>query len=159
MKIAPTIIALLLLALGATAQAQNIEQLKEKAEQGDPEAQNLLGNAYYDGIGVPENYAQAVYWYRKASMQGHAQAQWNIGHSYFLGEGVPEDLGWAYSWFILAKATGGLDEEHTELTDKVLDVLKDLFTHTQIKQAQQIATQLHEEIQANIQANTTTNQP
>ncbi|MCY4232592.1 MAG: tetratricopeptide repeat protein [Bacteroidetes bacterium] len=155
MKIAPTLIALTLLALGATnAQGQYIEQLKEKAEQGDPKAQYTLGEAYRDGRGVIENYTQALHWYRKASMQGHPAAQVELGLAYALGRGVDQDDQEAYAWMILVKATGELNQEGVEHLDGFLEFLRDNYlTPDQLAKAQQRASELHEQIQANTATN------
>ena len=50
-------------------------ELRELAEKGDPIAQTNFGNMYADGIGVPQNYAEAIRWFRKAAAQGHARAK------------------------------------------------------------------------------------
>ncbi len=42
------------------------------AKQGDANAQNNLGFMYYKGHGVPQDYAEAVKWFRKAAEQGNA---------------------------------------------------------------------------------------
>ena len=44
----------------------------ELAEQGDADMQALLGLAYREGIGVPQDYAEAAKWYRLAAEQGNA---------------------------------------------------------------------------------------
>jgi len=54
------------------------------AEQGDPRAQNALGDLYGTGkVRVSQNrdegYAEAVKWYRKAAEQGLAAAQSSLG--------------------------------------------------------------------------------
>ncbi len=54
------------------------------ADQGDADAQLNLGFMYDHGEGVPQNYAEAVRWYRMAADQGNAIAQHNLGHSTFL---------------------------------------------------------------------------
>ena len=41
--------------------------LRPLAEQGDVAAQASLGAMYANGDGVPQDYAQAVVWYRKAA--------------------------------------------------------------------------------------------
>ena len=41
--------------------------------------------------GVPQNYAEAVKWYRLAADQGDASAQFNLGVMYDKGQGVPQD--------------------------------------------------------------------
>ena len=38
-----------------------------------------LGGMYDNGHGVPQDYAQALTWYRKAADQGYAAAQFNLG--------------------------------------------------------------------------------
>jgi len=50
-------------------------ELRELAEKGDPAAQTKVGNMYADGVGVPQSYAEAIRWFRKAAAQGHGQAK------------------------------------------------------------------------------------
>jgi hypothetical protein len=57
---------------------------------------------YRDGQGVPQDYAQAAFWYRKAAEQGDAPAQVCLGLLYYEGRGVPPDYAQAYFWFYLA---------------------------------------------------------
>ena len=61
------------------------------AEQGHADAQFLLGFIYAFGVGVPEDYQEAVRLYRLAVEQGHADAQYNLGGMYVLGKGVLQD--------------------------------------------------------------------
>ena len=85
--------------------------------QGDPVdaiAQNNLGNRYYAGQGVAQDYALAVYWYRKAADQGDAPAQLNLGNLYEAGQGVAQDYFQAVYWFRKA-ADQGLAEGQTNL--------------------------------------------
>ena len=74
-------------------------------------AQINLGLMYASGIGVSEDDAEAVKWYRKAAEQGHASAQNNLGHKYVYGEGAPVDYVEAYAWFNIAAAQGHEDAE------------------------------------------------
>ena len=53
--------------------------LKITAEQGDPEAQNMLGSMYECGSGTPIDETSAGEWYRKAALQGYLKAQGNLG--------------------------------------------------------------------------------
>jgi TPR repeat protein len=70
----------------ATAQtAQDIADLKVKAESGDAKAQFQLGRDYVLGDGVPQDFAQASLWYRRAADQGFAEAQSSLGSAYRLG--------------------------------------------------------------------------
>jgi len=55
---------------------------------------------------VPQDYAEAVKWYRLAAEAGLNAAQNNIGQMYYAGHGVPQDNVLAHMWFNLA-AVGG----------------------------------------------------
>ncbi len=57
---------------------------------------------YYNGLGVPQDDAEAVKLYRKAADQGDAVAQNNIGFMYDNGLGVPQDYSQAQMWYNLA---------------------------------------------------------
>jgi hypothetical protein len=59
---------------------------------------------YYKGHGVPQDYAAAVSWYRKAADQGDANAQGNLGVMYAKGQGVPQDYVQAHKWLNLGSA-------------------------------------------------------
>ena len=71
------------------AAVKEFEAYKAKAEQGDAEAQNMVGRCYTSRIGVERDYVEAVAWYRKAAEQGLAVAQYNLGLCYDKGTGVP----------------------------------------------------------------------
>jgi TPR repeat protein len=73
------------------------------AEQGDVNAQWVLGFMYLNGEGIPQNYKQAAYWLTKAAEQGLALAQTNLGLMYAKGgEGVPQDHKKALEWLTKA---------------------------------------------------------
>jgi hypothetical protein len=63
------------------------------------EAQCMMGVMYHVGHGVPQDYIEAVRWYRKAADQGYAHAQNNLGAMYYEGHGVPEDDAEAVKWY------------------------------------------------------------
>jgi TPR repeat protein len=79
------------------------------AERGDAKAQFELGVRYAEGDGVPEDYAEAVKWYRKAAEQGNAEAQYNLGFMY--AEGHVDGVGYdeAVPWFRKAAEQGYAD--------------------------------------------------
>jgi TPR repeat protein len=52
-----------------------------------------------NGRGVPQDYAEAVKWFRKAADQGMARAQSDLGFMYADGQGVPQDFAEAVKWF------------------------------------------------------------
>ena len=109
-KLAFLLIALVVLAVlqPGPAKAQDIEQLRKAAEQGDADAQFNLGLMYDIGKGVPQDYQEAVKWYRMAAEQGYADAQYFLGLSYATGEGVPENDAEAVKWYRKAAEQGTL---------------------------------------------------
>src|SRR6187455_2827002 len=78
------------------------------AEEGDAEAQTLVGEIYERGIGAEPNYAAAAEWYRRAADQGNARAQFNLGTFYEQGLGVPTDKLQALNWY---RRASGLAED------------------------------------------------
>jgi TPR repeat protein len=47
--------------------------------------------AYANGKGVPQDYAEAVKWYRLAAEQGNAGAQFMLAHPCSIGRGIPRE--------------------------------------------------------------------
>ncbi len=48
---------------------------------------------YDKGQGVPQDYAEAMRWYRSAAEQGNAKAQSNLGIMYLVGQGAQGERG------------------------------------------------------------------
>ena len=69
------------------------------AEQGNAWAQGAIGALYDNGMGVPQNYYEAVKWYRMAAEQNYAQAQNALGIMYDQGTGG-KDVAWLLGEFI-----------------------------------------------------------
>ena len=86
-----------------------------------------------NGPGVPQDYAEAVKWYRKAAERGDALAQNNLGFMYDYGQGVPEDDLLAHIWYNLAAAARNEDAE------KGCDIVTERMRPAQIVEAQQLA--------------------
>jgi TPR repeat protein len=86
--------------------AEEIARFRKVAEQGNADAQMMLGYSYAQGRGVPKDYAQAAAWHRKAAEQGNAQAQYNLGDLYDHGRGVPQDYTQAAFWYRKAGEQG-----------------------------------------------------
>ena len=84
-----------------------LDETQKKAFKGDAVAQHRLGKMYYDGDGVPRNYAEAVYWWRKAAEQSDADAQFNLGLVYAIGYGgEPKSSATAVTWYSKAADQG-----------------------------------------------------
>ena len=92
--------------------AASVELLKNRAAQGEAEAQSALGFKYVTGEGVPQDYTEALKWYRLAAAQGIAIAQSSLGLMYYEGRGVPQDYVQAHKWFNLAAANSTGKEAH-----------------------------------------------
>ena len=84
----------------------DLDTVRQAAEQGDATAQFNLGIMYANGRGVLKDDAEAVEWYRLAAEQGYADAQFNLGGMYANGEGVPKDDAEALRWYRLAADQG-----------------------------------------------------
>lgn len=91
--------------------------LRRTAEQGDAEAQARLGDMYYNGEDVAQDYAAAAEWYLRAAGQGNATAQFHLGNMYRVGLGVHQDQAEASQWLTRAAAQG--DAAAQALLDKL----------------------------------------
>ena len=91
--------------------ATALKEWKPLAEEGNAVAQNNLGLMYHNGWGVPQDYKEAVYWYRLAVEQGYAIAQYNLGLMYEKGKGVPQDDKEAVRLYRLAAEQGYADAQ------------------------------------------------
>ncbi|MGA2960939.1 MAG: RodZ domain-containing protein [Candidatus Korobacteraceae bacterium] len=100
------LIAVVCFVLSLSAAAQNIDELKRRAQQGDSSAQTSLGMKYQNGEGVQKDYAEAARWFRKAAEQGNASGQNNLGVMYLSGRGVAKNNAEAVHWFHKAADQG-----------------------------------------------------
>jgi len=106
---------------------------RAKAEQGVAFEQYNLGLMYHNGQGVPQDYKEAVKWYRLAAEQGLARAQHNLALMYGKGQGVLQDNTKAHMWFNLGASQGD------ESAKKGRDIAAGMMTPTQIADAQKMA--------------------
>jgi TPR repeat protein len=116
----------------AYATSDNFDQLIEKANAGDVTAQYRLGEMYNKGEGVPQDYKEALKWYRMAAEQGDTEAQYNLGVMYYDGKGVIVDYVEAYKWILLAGING-------KNVDRLKSLLQNQMTTAQITEAQRLA--------------------
>ena len=86
--------------------ATALQEWMPLAEDGDYGAQYNLGLMYDNGQGVPQDYKEAMKWYRLAADQGYANAQFNLGVMYYIGQGVLQDYKEAVKWKQLAAEQG-----------------------------------------------------
>jgi TPR repeat protein len=58
--------------------AEAVKWWRLAAEQGDADAQSMLGFCYNSGKGVAQDHEEAVKWWRLAAEQGHPGAQQSL---------------------------------------------------------------------------------
>jgi TPR repeat protein len=119
---------------GETDLHEALKWYRRAAAQGDPDAQNSLGQMYQDGEGIQQNYTLAAEWHRRAAehvpdLGGAGQGRNNLGLLYLDGLGVPKDNVRAYMWFRLAN------------TDANLSYAKDRMTPAQVLEAERMAAE------------------
>jgi uncharacterized protein len=93
----------------------------------------MLGDMYYFGRGVTQDYGEAVKWYKLAAAQGDASAQYNFGLMYANGQGVAQDYVIAHMWFNLAAVSGEV------YAVKNRDIIATKMTQQQLADAQKLA--------------------
>jgi hypothetical protein len=114
------VLALLWCFTGAWAQSSNATTARSrgidpallaKAQAGNAAAEFQVGLNYEGGIGVPQDYAQAAFWFKKADSQGNANAAYRVGILYMEGWGVPQDWTQAASWYRQAAERGNAEAQ------------------------------------------------
>ena len=75
-------------------------------------SQHSLGVWHANGLGVPQDYAEAGHWYHKAAEHGHAEVQHNLGYMYEHGQGVPPDYAEAGRWYLRAADHGAVRAQY-----------------------------------------------
>lgn len=68
--------------------------LLEAAKNGkrSAESEQILGQGFLLGSGVPKNYKKALEWYALSAENGNKDAQNELGFMYFVGNGVEQNL-------------------------------------------------------------------
>ena len=92
--------------------ATALREFRSLADQGNAVAQYNLGRMYYDGQGVPQNFAETLRWFRLAAGQGHAGAENSLGALYLAGQGVEQSTAEALRWYRLAAEQGYAIAQH-----------------------------------------------
>lgn len=90
---------------------EEIGGLRFLAERGNADAARRLGNAYYDGVGIEKDYAEAVRWYEVSAGTGDQWCRNRLGEMHRDGRGVSAEPEKALEWFSEAAAfgnTGGI---------------------------------------------------
>jgi uncharacterized protein len=72
-------------------QAAQWSTTRTRAEQGDARAQFDLASGFYYGKEVPQDYGEALRWYKMAADLGEPRAEDALGYMYLKGQGAPQD--------------------------------------------------------------------
>lgn len=78
---------------------------RRSAEQGNVQSLLVLGDSYYYGNGVAQDWVRAAAVYYEAYHQRSAEAIYNLGFMHEFGAGVPKDLSLAQRFYDMAKHT------------------------------------------------------
>lgn len=113
-----TITGILLCLLSLSSSAQHLSDGKDAVERGDfergvrilsvfaqdgnAEAQRILGELIFNGQGVKQNLAVAVTWLTLAAKQGDRVAEYDLGYIYETGQGVAQSQVAAVHWYTLS---------------------------------------------------------
>lgn len=92
---------------------ESLQQLKQLAEDNNPDAQYQLGMLLANGDVLELDHEKAYEWFLKASEQGVARASSAIAWLYSMGYGVPQDEIKAGEWFIKAAEQGDSGDQFT----------------------------------------------
>jgi len=103
------------------------------ARQGYTLAEQALGEMYFSGLAVPQDYAEARKWFTRAAHDGYATAQFDLGRLWEKGWGGPKNLIRAYAWDDLAASHGNFDAQRAR------DAIRAKLTAAQLNEAQSLA--------------------
>lgn len=100
---------------------------EQAAIQGNPYAEERLGDLYADGVGVAQNLRLAYDWRLKAARRGSPDAQFKVATMLREGIGVERNMEQAIHWFHRSAVEGNpeaqfaLNHLHQYGTDRELD--------------------------------------
>ena len=135
--VAVVVFSLVALRAPVYAQQPPLDDLRTRADQGEAEAQFILGTMYESGTVLVQNYVEAARWHRRAAEQGYALSFLTLGRAYFSARGVPQDFVSAHMWFNLAAAYLSGEERDTAIAQR--DLVDAEMTSDQRAEAQRLA--------------------
>lgn len=98
-------------ARGSAGETRAFDSLLERANRGDPIAQNNLGVFYLKGRGTVRDYREALRWFDAAAAAGLPSAMHNLGVMHLRGHGLAPDSAAAADWFLKAAELGDMDAQ------------------------------------------------
>ncbi|GBO90188.1 tetratricopeptide repeat protein [Marinobacter salsuginis] len=92
--------------------SQALTLARPLADNGNADAQLLMGVMYIRGLGVSKDASKAYDMYLKAAEQGQAAAMHNLASMHYRGEGIPINFNEAREWNRKAAETGLTIAQH-----------------------------------------------
>ena len=89
-----------------------IDWYRKAADQKYPEAETELGALYFEGTGVPVDYAQAIDLWQQASDEHYPPAQSRLARAYIDGKGVAPDVDKGTGLYRSAASQGDADAQY-----------------------------------------------
>lgn len=121
--------------------AKGLMWLRKSAAQGFSgfSAQMTLGEMYFKGHHVKQNYVEAAKWYRLAAKEGFSSPELKLGMIYC--QGVTPDYMKAYKWFSLSKDDSCPTFPNYARATRLMAMLTPKLTATQIAEANREASE------------------
>jgi TPR repeat protein len=101
-----TVQAFSLPATPASQAAAKLMQIQFKSQQGDVDAQFLLGLMYLSGRHVKQDITLGLDWIGKAAEKGHVRSQQTLADLSFEGKLFPRDLALSERWYLALSQAG-----------------------------------------------------
>ena len=83
-----------------------LNELKLLAKIGHAKAQHFLGDIFYKGKSINQDYKSAIKWYTLSAEQDNEISQYNLGIMYSFGLGVVPDYLKALKFYMLSSEQG-----------------------------------------------------
>lgn len=99
-----------------------------KAQDGDPKAEYLIGDMYYQAVDTENNYRQARHWLKRAANQDYVPALLALGLMYELGLGGNKDLAQANEYY--ARAIGADNPSFGPLSEDAITDQRDTLENS-----------------------------
>ena len=84
----------------------NSAYFTKSAAQGNLDAENAIGECYYNGYGVSKSTKKAIEHYTIAANGGSSKAQYSLGFCYEKGHGILHSKRKAIEWYTKAAEQG-----------------------------------------------------
>lgn len=111
--------------------------IKKVADLGHPQAQQIIGESYYHGIGVTVNFKDSFRYFYKSAVKGNSKSQrWVAEYYEWIGKAVTTDPIKAYVWYSIAKANESMS---SDLFAKLIHYEISELNSKQLEEAQELA--------------------